>query len=190
MRNYQQHTQEKNCAIDLQTVDDFDFVTDFGMSVPFVLTRMLEWDGITPQQHPLVNITEDGNWRMMIFHVRDEHFYLAFTFDGNREAFILFIFKDHQESPTERHICKLWFEEYEVENPHRETFYLQVVYIEDVLSIEGYLPNTKYLVLPYTDMQRYFIITPNDDDPEHEEENGKYTITLPIQFEDVKMTST
>ena len=57
---------EANCSIDLQNVENYDYISGYGMSIPFVLTRKMQWDGFSPKPNPLYKIDEDGSWRLML----------------------------------------------------------------------------------------------------------------------------
>ena len=81
--------------------------------------------------------------------------------------------------------AKMWVEEIGVDNPERRTWILNVLSIDDVQSLDGPLPHSHYLVVPYEEMKKYFSIKANEFSFDYMSENGKYTIELPIQIEEI-----
>ena len=79
----------------------------------------------------------------------------------------------------------MWFEEAHKEDPIRVDYLQQVISIEDVLNLEGDLPISKYLVLQFDDIEKFFVYSKNDHDEEHPDENGKFSIYLPVQVQEV-----
>ena len=65
MKNFQTHALNDKCAIDLKGIDDYDYSPSSGMSLPFVLSRKLDWDGKAELQHPVFHNEVDGFWRLM-----------------------------------------------------------------------------------------------------------------------------
>ena len=187
MKDLEEHAVLNNCAINLAFVEDYDYQPDLGMSLPFVLGRRLIWDGESEMQDPLVDTTTDNNWRLMLFHIQNKSFYLAFMFQASRCSYIIYLIDADDNKQDERYIAKIWMEEVFKENPERRDFYLQVTRVEELMDLELYLPNTNYLILPYQEAKKFFSITLNDgEEDEGTEEMGKYTICLPIQVENVK----
>ena len=65
-KNFAEHVIEENCATDLKDVEDFDYIRGYGMSLPYVLSRQMVWDGSSEKPNPPYNLEEDGNWRLML----------------------------------------------------------------------------------------------------------------------------
>ena len=174
-----------NCAVNLAFVEDYDYIEGHGMSIPFVLTKKFSWDGKSQKRHPLYNIYMDSNWKLMMFHINNKTFYLSFVFLASRSSYIIYII-DASVNERERFIAKVWMEEVFKENPERKDYYVQVTPLEELVNLESHLPNTNYVVIPYQEMKKFFAITLNDEDERFPTENGKYSICMPIQVEDVK----
>ena len=183
--NYQEHAVMTECATDLQFIEDMDFVDGYGMSLPFVLTREMIWDGISEKPDPMYNIQEEGNWRLMLFHTHNQEFYLSFSYSAIRQSYIVYIMLARNDYEASKYKAKVWVEQVGVENPERRTWMLSVLSIDDVRSENDFLPHSQYLVLPYGQMKRFFSITENEFSFEYLSENGKFTIELPIQVEEI-----
>ena len=154
-------------------MDDFDFQPDFGMSVPYVLTRKFVWDGGSEKRNPMYNIFVDSNWRLMLFHVGCKTLYLAFAYLVSRRSYIIYVIDADVNKTSDKYVAKIWIEEVFKDNPERRDYYLQVTPIEEILDLDSFLPNTNYLVIPYDTMKQFFSITLNDEDPNFPAENGK-----------------
>ena len=94
---------------------------------------------------------------------------------------------DAEDGDPNKYIAKVWIQEVFKENPERRDYFVQVTPIEEVISnLDTFLPSTNYIVIPYEDMKKFFAITRNEEDPDYPNENGRYTICMPIQVENVK----
>ena len=185
MRQYRKHAVESKCIIELQDIEDYDYCPHHGMSLPYVLTRRLEWDGTSSIPGPVFNTTGDGNWYLMCFNVRGVPFYLAFSFSATRQAFIICVIIADTIAVAQRYTAKLWLEESETSNPIRQDFARQVLSIKEVLDYEEDLPSSSYLILPYGDVKKYFAYTQNDGMDVWPDEEGLTTFCLPVQVKDI-----
>ena len=167
-------------------VEDYDYQPNYGMSLPYVLTKLFSWDGESEKDSPMYNIYIDNNWRLMLFHIDGKEFYLSFSFLANRRSYVIFVIDADINRDNARYVAKLWIEEVFKDNPERKDYYLQVTPIEEVLDLDSFLPNTNYLVIDYEEMKKFFALTLNDTDEDFPEENEKYTICMPIQVENVR----
>ena len=111
---------------------------------------------------------------------------LAFVFLASSRSYVIYIIDADNEKDNSRYIAKVWVEEVFKDNPERRDYFVQVTPIEELVDLDSFLPNTNYIQIKYDDMKKFFSITLNDDDEEHLGENGKYTICMPIQVENVK----
>lgn len=183
--SFKEHVIEHGCAVDLADHHDYDFVENYGLSLPYVLTRKMVWDGKSPHMNPLFNTEEDGVWKLMIFNCRQVSFYLQFIFSASRQAFILFILLGDTVAEASRYKARIWLEEVDKEDPVRTEFMQNIVSIEEQVDIEDNLDNSKYVIIPYAEMEPYFCITKNPYSNEYPDEIGKYTLAIPVQIEDI-----
>ena len=186
MKKFERHAAEAECSVDLKDVDDWDFEEGVGMSLPLVLTRELDYDAMTEQDSFSFDESQNGYWKLMLFHTLNKKFYMCFTYCGQREAFVLYFI--HGEKVDGRFIAKVWFEEYDKPNPERKTCYLEVLPLNKVVDIDKqqYLPVQNYFLLSYAEMSQFFAIEPNEDDPEYPNEKKKHTIVIPVQVEGIR----
>lgn len=159
------------------------------MVLPYVINRKLEWDGISEMEDNVFPHEEDGNWRLMLFEVRDVKFYLSFSFSATRKSFIIYILIGDRPEEAEKYRAKIWVETYPTDPGVEKSklgFLQGVVSIEETVDdLEEDLPNSKYLVIPYSEMKNFFSITKNAEDSLYPEENGKWTVVVPIQVQDI-----
>ena len=186
MKKYEEHVLTNECGVDLQTIDDWDYEEGVGMSLPFVLTRLLEVNGLTRKHN--FDQTQNGYWKLMLFHALRRKFYLCFTYSGVRESFVLYFIHGDKVN-DERFIAKVWLEEHNKHNPQRKTSYLEILPLDKLVDVdnhENYLSVQNYLLLSYEEMSQFFHIEPNDDDPEYPNEKNKHTIIIPVQVEGIR----
>ena len=186
VKNFTDHCITNSCAIDLQTIEDHDYVEGYGLSLPYVLTRKFSWDGNEDKLEPLYNIRDEGVWRLMMFHSQNRAFFLSFSFSATRQAFVVFILIPDTAAEAEKYKAKIWFEEPECVNPFKLSFEQNVVSLDDVQNIEESLPDSIYLIIPYEEMKPFFSYTKNEDSDIYPDENGKYTIAVPFRIEELQ----
>ena len=143
------------------------------------------WDGQSEHKHPIFKTSEEGIWRMMIFNVRGVSFYLQFMYSSQKQAFIIFILLGDTVVEANKYKAKMWIEESKDDDPQKTDFLQQVVSIEEHCDIDGPLDNSKYIVIPYGEMEPYFAITKNPITEEYVDENEKYTLAIPVQIEEI-----
>ena len=188
-KNFIKHCLTNDCAIDLKTIEEHNYVEGQGLSLPYVLTRKFSWDGNTDKLEPLYNIQDEGVWRLMMFTSQDRIFFLSFTFSATRQAFVIFIMIPDISSEAEKYTAKIWLEEPECVNPMKLSFEQKVVSLDDLKDIEVCDPDSQYLVIPYEEMKPFFLYTRNEDSDIYPDENGKFTIAVPFAIEEIKNTS-
>ena len=150
------------------------------------IPKRLRWDGKSEKRDPLYNIFIDSDWKLMLFHIENKSFYFAFVFLASQRSYIMYVI-DAEDGDPNKYIAKVWIQEVFKENPERRDYFVQVTPIEEVISnLDTFLPSTNYIVIPYEDMKKFFAITLNEEDAEYPNENGRYTICMPIQVENVK----
>ena len=159
------------------------------MVLPYVINRKLIWNGKDELKESVFPHKDDGNWRLMMIKVREVTFYVSFSYSCAREAFIIYIILGDSVQEAEKYKAKIWIES-KPTNPDGTTnkigFLQNVVSIEETYDLgEEDLPNSKFLVIPYSEMKDFFIITKNDNDPMYPEEIGKWTVVVPVQVEDI-----
>ena len=157
------------------------------MILPYVINRKLIWNGRDEIVENVFPHKEDGNWRLMLFEVRGVMFYLHFSYSTSRDAFIIYIMIGDNVYEADKYKAKIWIETYPSGNePKRKIGFLQkIVSIDETRDLEGDLPNSQYLVIPYSEMKEFFSITKNDDDDHYPDENGKWTVVVPVQVQDI-----
>ena len=153
--------------------------------MPFVMTREMEWDGIDEKPDPMYDIRENANWRLMLFHAQNEEFYLVFAFSSIKQAYIIYIMMANIDLEAEKYQAQVWLEEFGVSFPRKKTWFLKVVPLDDVKNLDGPLPRSHYLVLTYQEMKKYFVIKENDFSFDYLSENGKYSVEVPVQVEEI-----
>lgn len=128
----------------------------------------------------------------MMFHCNEIPFFLSFSYSVSRDAFIIFILLDDTIKEANKYTAHIWIETDpeklgpERPEPERITFHQKVVSIEETTDTdEPCLPNSKYIVIPYTEMKKFFFISKNDDSDIFPEENGLYTVSVPLQVETI-----
>ena len=171
----------------MNTIDDHEYIEGVGLYVPYVLTRKFKWDGSTEKQEPMYNIRDVGVWRLMMFHSKGRHFFLSFSFVASRQAFVIFIIVPDIPSVADTFRATITFEESECINPGKITFQQELVSLDNIQDVEEELPSSKYLVIPYEDTKRFFLYTANDDSDIYPDENGKFTIAVPLQIAEIQI---
>ena len=157
------------------------------MILPYVINRKLEWNGSDEIKQNVFPHEEDGNWRLMIFEVRGVVFYLHFSFSSRRQSFIIYLMLADSVNEADKYKAKIWIETYPTDGKMKKKigFLQKVVSIEETRDLDGDLPVSKYLVIPYSEMKEFFSITKNDDDEHYPDEKGKWTVVVPVQVQDV-----
>ena len=169
---------------------DYDPEVD-GLSLPYILTRELCWDGVSELQHPVFDNGGDGHWHLMMFFYKKVPFYLVFSFNHSQQLFILYILLGDTVPEAQKYRVKIWVEETKKEAPKKMVFSQRVVSIEaaidtGIVNKGGILPISHYVVVPYQKMQEFFSIYRNDDEDCLPEEIGKWTVVLPIQVQGMR----
>ena len=185
MKNLMEHTIQHRCSIDLSTIPGYNFVPNIGLTLPFVLNRKVEWDGNSLLQHPLFEVNKNGVWHLMLFQVRGVSFYLTFMFCTSKKSFIIYILIGDTVEVADTFKAKIILRKEDVTTPDKIVFYVKVVSVEDMKNVDGPLPNSHYLVLPYKEASRFFTIRKNELSFRYPRENGKWTLQLPITIKDI-----
>ena len=123
-----------------------------------------------------------------MFHVEEIPFYLGFSFSAKKQSFVIFLILADTAEAAEKYSATVWLEQVYPQDlePVKQTFLLNVVSIEDMLhDIDGDLPASHYIAIPYTEMQKFFSYTSNDDAHVWPDEEDFYTVCLPVQIEDM-----
>ena len=156
------------------------------MVLPYVINRKLIWNGKDELMESVFPHKDDGNWRLMMIRVRDVIFYVSFSYSCTRDAFIIYILLGDTVQEAERYKAKIWIESSEADGNKNKIGFLQhVVSVEETHDMDGDLPNSKFLVIPYEEMKNFFVISKNDNDPMYPEEIGKWTVIVPVLVEDI-----
>ena len=112
-------------------------------------------------------------------------FYLAFNFIASTKSFVIYVLHADTEAEASKYTVKIWMEEVNKENPIRVNYIQKVVSIEEDFKLDGHLPPSKFLVINFDDLAKFFVYNKNDYDEDHKDENGKFTIGLPLQIDEV-----
>lgn len=189
---FNQHVEAAKCCVNLRDVEDYDFISNYGMSLPYVLSRQVVWDGQSEIKEPMYDRSEDQFWKLMKFNVESLQmsFYLTFNFIASKQSFVISVALADSRREARKYKAKIWMEVLHKEDnvsfeEERVSFVLEVVSVEEHLNLEGYLSNAKYLTIPYEDIKKYFTYHLNDEDDIPDDEKGKYSVSLPIQVEDI-----
>ena len=129
------------------------------MLLPYVINRQLQWNGTDDIVDTVFPHKDDGNWRLMAFKAREVTFYVSFSYSATREAFIIYILMADSVAEAEKYKAKIWIETLPDENGDSENkmgFLQNVVSVEDTRDLDGDLPNSKYLVIPYLETPSNF----------------------------------
>ena len=183
LKDYEKHSEEGKCAVNLANIPDYDYEPGVGMSIPYILSRDYEWDGIFPLDTPVLDSVLDGNWHLMMFHYESVEFYLAFVFSVKKQSFFIYIFTCDSVEEAEKYEVTIWLEEMYRQHPARLVFRKKILAIDQVVDPEEEVPTSSYVEIPYHKMIRFFSITLNEDSEEYPDENNKYTVVLPVQVE-------
>ena len=160
------------------------------MILPYVINRKLEWNGEDEIVENVFPHKEDGNWRLMLFECRGVMFYLHFSYSASKDSFIIYLLLGDSILEADKYKAKIWLQTFpDPQNPDKPQekigFLQKVVSIENTRPLDGDLPNSEYLVIPYSEMKKFFSISKNEDDPFYPEEKGKWTVAVPIQVQDI-----
>ena len=178
LSKFRNHALSEDCAIDLSEMPLYDFDPIKGMCLPYILNRKLMWDGVSQITGPIYRLNEDGEWRLMEFHALGKAFYFSFTYVKSKLAFVAFIMMADTIDEAEQYKVRVFFEEKGVQHPVKISFDQQVISIEKVLNLDGYLPPSRYLIIQYANTPRFFRYAKNDDDE-------MYTVSIPVNIEKV-----
>ena len=185
LRNFSTHSLQKRCAINLVTMPGYGLIPNQIISLPFVLNRRLIWDGSSSLDNvDVFNAHLPGVWRLMLMHYHGAQFYLSFSYSSVTEAFIIYVIVAASPAAATRYTAKMFVEE-DGPDPLRLSFYKKVVSIDNCLDLDGDLPDTSYLVMPRQQMRRFFTIKKNQYSHFYPNENGKWTVQLPVQLETI-----
>ena len=153
-----------------------------------MINRKLNWNGKDEIVKTVFPHNQDGNWRLMMVKVRDITFYVSFSYSATKDSFLIFIMLGDSVAEAEKYKAKIWIESPpngSGEATNKMGFLLEVVSVEDIDDLDGDLPPSKYLEVPYEEMKKFFGITKNDDDPMFPDEIGKWTVVVPVQVLDI-----
>ena len=120
-----------------------------------------------------------------MFKVHGVAFYLNFMYSTTKQSFVIYIVLGDSVSEASKYTAKIIVEDLDTETSNKVVFYQKVISVEDQRSLDGPLPNTSHLVIPYEEMFRFFAISKNKFSLLYPEENGKWTVQVPVQIESI-----
>ena len=146
------------------------------LTIPYVLTRKLEWQLSDPAP-PLMRIfnpNDDGHWRFMLYHTLDMSFYLGFHFIALRRVFIIYTVYATIEEVTSTYEVKMHLEESNAVNPEKLFFQGRIFSIEELEELQiGELPDSRYWMIPLDEMEKFLAYKRNLIDE-------KWTVSIPL----------
>ena len=122
----------------------------------------------------------------MKFHWNSTPFYLTFCFCVSKQCFFIYIFLCDTVQEAQKYEVTIWLEEPKKNQPEKQSFQQKILSIDELWDLEDDVPASHYVEIPYQQMTRFFAMSYNDDSEDFPHENGKYTVVLPVQVEQMK----